>query len=848
MNLDVTKLNPEQSEAVKHQFGPLLILAGAGSGKTRVITHRIAYLIDEYNVSPYNILAITFTNKAAKEMQERVNSLVEYGAENVWVSTFHSTCVRMLRKFGESLGYDSNFSIYDTDDQKALMRRIIKKHNLDPKKYREKFFLNRISAAKNELLGPDDLQPSSPKDSETALVVKIYRDYQEQLRENNAMDFDDLLMNTVIMFRDVNCPALTYYRNRFRYIMVDEYQDTNTAQFEFIRLLAHYENDEGEVECNLCVVGDDDQSIYGFRGADIKNILSFEKTYPDAKVIKLEQNYRSTEHILNAANSIIHNNHHVNEKKLWTRLGEGTPIEYTIYDSDVAEAQGVAECIRDQVDNGLAEYHDFAVLFRTNAQSRIFEQQMNRLRIPNKIIGNIAFYQRKEIKDILAYLKTIDNGLDGLAVRRVLNVPKRGIGETTMAHIQEFAERNDCSYYDALTYADSIPTVKRAAAAIREFTEIIERYRQKLNSGCSLKELVTDLLEDLNYEDELRAEDDETADDRINNINELINAITSYEDNASEPPTLGGFLSEVALVSDLDTVAEVPDYVVLMTIHSAKGLEFEQVFLVGMEDGLFPSSMSMNDWDDEADDSGIEEERRLCYVGITRAKQKLYLSRALTRMARGEMQYNGESRFIKELKKQARHLINEKNLSETGGFNSGYGSRQRGGYGDSYSSGNDYGNRTYGSANSYGNRGSYGSGSDYSDRRDSYRGDSGSYGYGGGSTGSRTGYTHGSATEYGAGNGRSLDDFLAEAAARKKPETKPYDNPYRVPKVPVARTIGSSDSSCLGYAVGDRVRHERFGVGTVTNIVKGTRDFEVTVDFPSGTKKMLAAFAKLQKE
>ena len=826
MDLDATKLNPEQLEAVKHRFGPLLILAGAGSGKTRVITHRIAYLIEEYNVSPYNILAITFTNKAASEMRDRVNSLVEYGAENVWVSTFHSTCVRMLRKFGDSLGYDTNFSIYDTDDQKSLMRRILKKFNLDPKKYREKFFLNRISSAKNELLGPEDLQPSSAKDSETALVVKVYREYQDQLRANNAMDFDDLLMNTVIMFRDVNCPALTYYRNRFRYIMIDEYQDTNTAQFEFVRLLAHYENEDGDVECNLCVVGDDDQSIYGFRGADIKNILSFEKTYPDARVIKLEQNYRSTECILNAANTVIHNNFHVNEKKLWTKLGEGTPIEYVIYQSDVDEAQGAAETIRDLVDNGKAVYSDFAILYRTNAQSRVFEQQLNKLRIPNKVVGNIAFYARKEIKDIIAYLKTIDNGQDGLAVRRVLNVPRRGIGETTMANIQDFADRNDCSYYDALTYADSIPTVKRAVKAIHEFTDIIERYRKRASEpGCSLKALVTDLLNDLDYENELRVEDEESADDRIGNINELINAITFYEDNASEPPTLGGYLSEVALVSDLDSVQENPDYVVLMTIHSAKGLEFDRVFLAGMEDGLFPSSMSMNDWDDDTNAPGIEEERRLCYVGITRAKKKLYLSRANQRMARGELQYNKESRFITEIKKQARHLINEKNLSSTGGyFGGGYGSSgSRSSYNsrDSYHSrgngGTGYFNNEYNSQNRYGNR----------SENDNFK--------------------RGSSADYGAGSGRSLDDFLSDAFSKKKVETKPYENPYRVPKVPFARSMGSSDSSALGYTVGDRVSHVKFGVGTVTNIVKGGRDFEVTVDFPSGTKKMLATFAKLQK-
>lgn len=810
MILDNT-LNPPQQEAVKHLTGPLLILAGAGSGKTRVITHRIAYLIEEYNVSPYNILAITFTNKAAKEMRERVDSLVDFGAGNIWVNTFHATCVRMLRKYGDAIGYNTNFSVYDTDDQKALMRTILKDRNIDPKKYSPKYFLSRISAAKNELVQPDSYASVYPTASaDPRLVADIYREYQERLRANNAMDFDDLLVNTVLMLHTAP-DVLNYYRNRFRYILVDEYQDTNAAQFEMIKLLAHYENDEGEVECNLCVVGDDDQSIYGFRGADIRNILDFEKNYPDAKVIKLEQNYRSTGCILDAANEIIKNNPHTQLKKLWTSVGEGSPITYTIYGDDMEEAAGVAEEIKDQVDSGKAVYSDFAVLYRTNAQSRAFETMLSKKRIPCKVIGNINFYQRKEIKDILAYLKTIDNGSDGIAVRRILNVPKRGIGDTTVSHLQDFADRNDCTFYDALTYAEKIPSVKRAAAKIQEFTELIEAYRKRAaEPGCSLKKLVSDLLSDLNYEEELRNEDPESFDDRQGNISELINAITYYEENAEEPPTLSGYLSDVSLVSDLDSVEENPDYVVLMTVHSAKGLEFNQVFLAGMEDGLFPSSMSI----DEETRIGVEEERRLCYVGITRAKKHLFLSRANQRMVRGETTFYPESRFISELKKGARHLLSEKK---------------------SYGSGSYFGN-----SGSFGSRGKsdrYGENSGSRSDRDSYNSQRRSYDR----------YESSSRRDYeSSSSGYGSFDFGFGGSARK-PETKPYENPYKVRSVPVAKSIGSGDPSALGYEVGDTVSHERFGTGTVKAIVRGGRDFEVTVEFATGTKKMLAAFAKLRK-
>ncbi|MBO4325470.1 MAG: UvrD-helicase domain-containing protein [Lachnospiraceae bacterium] len=810
----VGNLNPEQRMAVEHQYGPLLILAGAGSGKTRVITHRIAYLIDQYNVSPYHILAITFTNKAAKEMRDRVNSLVDYGAQDIWVSTFHSACVRMLRRFCDAIGYEKNFSVYDTDDQKSLMRTILKSLNIDTKKMRESFFLNRISTAKNELVGPDRYREEYGRDRDADLVVSVYREYQKRLLDQNAMDFDDLLFNTVEMFRQSES-ALTYYRNRFRYIMVDEYQDTNTAQFELIRLLAHYTNDEGEVEHNLCVVGDDDQSIYGFRGANIRNILNFEKYYPDAVVIKLEENYRSTETILDAANEVIKNNFHTNTKTLWTKLGKGTPITYTVYPDAMSEAEGAADEIRRQVDAGEATYNSFAVLYRTNAQSRAFEIQFSKNRIPCRVVGGVNFYQRKEIKDILAYLRTIDNGRDSVAVRRILNVPKRGIGDTTANAVQDFTEINDCSFYDALTYADHIPTIKAAAAKkIKPFVELIEKYRERAaQKNCCLKNLVTDLIADLDYEEELKREDEESFDDRKGNIDEFITSVAQYEITSDEPPTLAGFLSEVSLVTDLDSVEEDPDYVVLMTIHSAKGLEFDQVFLAGMEDNLFPSSMSLDD------PNGIEEERRLCYVGITRARKRLYLSRARERMLRGETSFNPESRFVLELKRQARHLITEKS-SGSGGFFGGSSQRTSGSLYDltKNSSGRSYS----GGGNSYSN--SYGSsGGSY---RDSYGGSS----------------------ERRGGRNSDWDDM--PFAGSPKPAvsaSKPYVNPYISTSAPASRNFGSGDASSLGFAVGDRVKHVKFGIGTVEAIVKGGKDFEVTVDFPSGRKKMLASFAKLEK-
>ena len=628
-------LNPEQKEAVLHTEGPLLILAGAGSGKTRVLTHRVAYLIEQ-GVNPYQILAITFTNKAAGEMRERVDRLVEDGGTSVWVSTFHSTCVRILRRFIDRLGYDTSFSIYDTDDQKSVMKEVCKRLQIDTKIYKERMLLSAISKAKDELVNPVEMQLSAEVDYHRQKIAAVYQEYQTQLRKNNALDFDDLIMKTVELFQ--NCPeVLENYQERFRYIMVDEYQDTNTAQFKLVSLLASKYR-------NLCVVGDDDQSIYRFRGANIGNILNFEDVFPDAKVIKLEQNYRSTSNILNAANEVIHHNKGRKDKRLWTDNGEGAPVHFRQFQNAFEEAEHVVGNITSHIQKGEAGYKDHAILYRTNAQSRLFEEKMIYANIPYKIIGGVNFYARKEIKDLLAYLKTIDNGRDEIAVRRIINVPKRGIGATTLTRVSDYAGAYDISFYDALLRAEEIPGLGRGSAKILPFTVLIQSLRAK-QEHATVTELLETILEETGYRKELELEGTEEAEARLENIDELINKVKDYDENAEEP-SLGGFVEEVALVADIDNLEEDSDHVVLMTLHSAKGLEFPYVYMVGMEEGLFPSFMSIVS-DDAAEE--IEEERRLCYVGITRAKKELTMTAARQRMLRGEVQYNTVSRFIKEI-------------------------------------------------------------------------------------------------------------------------------------------------------------------------------------------------------
>ena len=734
-------LNAEQREAVFHTEGPLLILAGAGSGKTRVLTHRIAYLIEEKGINPWNILAITFTNKAAGEMRERVDDIVGFGSESIWVSTFHSTCVRILRRHIDRLGYDNNFTIYDSDDQKTLMKDVCKLLQIDTKTYRERTILSAISSAKDEMVTPEEYELNAYGDFSKKKIAEAYKEYERQLKANNALDFDDLLVKTVQLFQ-TQPEILEYYQDRFRYIMVDEYQDTNTVQFKLISLLAaKYKN--------LCVVGDDDQWIYKFPGANIQNILSFEKEFEDTKVIKLEQNYRSTSTILDAANAVIKNNVGRKAKSLWTENGEGEKIQFRQFDTAYDEAEYIVGDIRERVDNGKAAYCDHAVLYRTNAQSRLFEEKMITANIPYKIVGGVNFYARKEIKDLLAYLKTIDNGKDDLAVRRIINVPKRGIGLTTVNRITEAAQQRGISFYEALCSADLVPGLGRSISKLESFAAMIEYFRKEAEH-LSITELMEEILTETGYVEELKAEGEEEAEARLQNIDEFLNKIAAYEESCEEElPTLSGFLEEVALVADIDSLDEESDYVVLMTLHSAKGLEFPYVYLAGMEDGIFPSYMTIT-----ADDpTEIEEERRLCYVGITRAKKELAMTCARRRMIRGETQYNKMSRFLKEVPPQllSTGKIVEKEELELPKQNSYVQAKQ---------------------------------------------------------------------------------SFQAKPFMISKP----------------VQQFGVKSGEGLSYGVGDRVRHMKFGEGTVTAITEGGRDYEVSVDFDSaGTKKMFASFAKLQK-
>lgn len=774
-------LNPVQKEAVKHNKGPLLILAGAGSGKTRVLTHRIAYLIDECGVNPWNILALTFTNKAASEMRERVDHIVGYGSENIWVSTFHSTCVRILRRWIDHIGYDRSFTIYDGDDQKTLMREVCKFLEIDTKNLKERTLLSAISSAKDELITPEEYELRAIGDFVKSKYAAVYKEYQRRLRNNNALDFDDIIFKTVELFQ-TNKEALEYYQNRFKYIMVDEYQDTNTAQFKLISLLANTKNDFGEIEHNLCVVGDDDQSIYKFRGANIYNILNFEKEYPDTKVIKLEQNYRSTKNILNVANEVIQNNYGRKDKSLWTDNDEGDFVEFSQFDTEYEEAENVVSDIYNKILNDGVNYKDIAILYRTNAQSRIFEEKFILRNIPYKIVGGVNFYQRKEIKDLLSYLKTINNGLDDLAVKRIINIPKRGIGLTTIDRVDAFAANNDLSFYDALKHADHIPSLGRGLSKISPFVSLIEILKSKIASpDYTISDLINEIIDATGYVRELEAEGTDEATARIENVNELINKIVTYEENVAEEPSLNEFLEEVALVADIDNLTETNNTVVLMTLHSAKGLEFPYVYMCGMEDGLFPSYMSIT-----ADDqTEIEEERRLCYVGITRAMKKLHLSAARQRMLRGETQFNKPSRFIREI---PRELLkqNSSSIART----SRYTNQNNISSNDTIYSNSDFNNTTFEKTND----------NNITTKTNPY------------------------------------------FAAKNNFSSKPYQN-----IAPVKQFAVKNDKS-LEYTVGDTVKHMKFGVGIVTSITEGGRDYEVTVDFPNaGVKKMLATFAKLKK-
>ncbi len=748
-------LNKEQKEAVLTIEGPLLLLAGAGSGKTRVLTHRIAYMIDEMGVNPWHILAITFTNKAANEMRERVDNLVGFGSEQIWVSTFHSTCVKILRRHIDRLGFDNGFTIYDTDDQKAVVKDICKRFQIDTKQLKERTIMSAISSAKDELISPLEYELNAFGDFNKKKIASVYKEYQAILKRSNALDFDDLIMKTVELFKA--CPDVLYnYQERFKYIMVDEYQDTNTAQFELIRLLADRHH-------NLCVVGDDDQSIYKFRGANIRNILDYEKVYSEAQVIKLEQNYRSTGNILDAANQVIKNNKGRKSKSLWTEKDAGAKVHYRQFDNGYEEAEYVSDDIARKVNKGECGYGDCAILYRTNAQSRILEERFVLDGLPYNIVGGVNFYARQEIKDILAYLKTIENGRDDLAVKRIINVPKRGIGNATLDKVQEYADIRNISFYDALREKDQIVSLGKAATKLDPFVAMIQTFRSKAQY-YGIQDMIEDILEVIDYKGYLNSlnEEEEKTEDRLRNIDEFISKAAVYEQTHDEI-SLTDFLSEIALVSDVDSMEDADERVRLMTIHSAKGLEFAHVYLVGMEDGLFPSYMTIVS-DDPTD---MEEERRLAYVGITRAMEDLTLTYAKARMMRGETQYNPVSRFVREIPPE---LMD--NTVPT------------------------------------------------IKRRD-----------------------------------EDVFDFRPKAILKPKITPQPV-KPF------IAQGIGSLNrvaginkgaaaleaDTVLDYEKGDRVRHIKYGEGTVLNIEREPRDYKVTVNFDNaGQKIMYASFAKLKR-
>ena len=806
-------LNSQQKKAVLQTDGPVLILAGAGSGKTRVLTHRVAYLIDECGVNPWNIMAITFTNKAAGEMRERVDKIVGFGAESIWVSTFHSSCTRMLRRYADKIGYSNNFTIYDTDDSKALMKDVCKRFQLETQQLKLRNIMGIISKCKDNLVSPEEYALSAGNDYIKTRVSKAYTEYQLALKKNNAFDFDDLIMKTVELFKK-NPDVLDSYQERFKYIMVDEYQDTNNAQFELIRLLA-------DKYRNLCVVGDDDQSIYRFRGANIRNILDFEKVYPDATVIKLEQNYRSTQQILDAANAVISNNSGRKDKALWTDIKDGDKVHLREFDTAQDEAEFIASEIGKLKRNHKLSYDETAVLYRTNAQSRLLEERFVYEGIPYDIVGGTNFYSRREIKDLLAYLKTIDSGLDDIAVKRIINVPKRGIGATTIENVQAYADERQISFFEALCEADQIMTISRGSAKLTDFVTMIRAFRTKSKS-YSLEELLKDVIDVVGYMDYLKTldDDDDSGDnDRAANVDELISKIAAYEENEEvEQPTLTGFLEEVALVADIDRIGEDNEKVLLMTLHSAKGLEFENVYLAGMEENVFPSYMALQF--EDSDPEGIEEERRLAYVGITRAKKNLTLTAARRRMVRGETQYNRLSRFAQEIPDEL--LDRNKPLTAASVLYDG---------GESID--DDF---------------EYTGDDDFSD---------------GGYSGIKPSFAKGFAK---SASKSSFDSGKSELANTYKLKAKPkpkVTKPRAVPDKPYIAGAGATHAKgqlagiskgmpmkaeTPDYIVGDRVSHVKYGEGTVTGLEQGPRDYKVTVMFDGpGQKVMYAAFAKLKK-
>jgi DNA helicase II / ATP-dependent DNA helicase PcrA len=746
----INGLNPEQQNAVKATDGPLLLMAGAGSGKTRVLTHRIAYLIVEKRVNPYNILAITFTNKAAREMKERIRTMMGGAADEIWISTFHSMCVRILRRDIDRMGFNRNFTILDTTDQQSVIKGILKDKNIDPKKFDPRAILGSISSAKNELIDPEEYAKTAGGYFDQ-VVSDVYTEYQKRLRKNQALDFDDLIMMTIQLFTRVP-DVLDYYQRKFQYIHVDEYQDTNKAQYMLVKFLANRFK-------NLCVVGDSDQSIYRWRGADIANILSFEKDYPDAKVILLEQNYRSTKRILLAANKVIENNLTRKAKNLWTENPEGNKLVYYRADSEQGEAQFVAGKIKELTRDNKYKFADIAILYRTNAQSRVMEEVLLKSNIEYSIVGGTKFYDRKEIKDMLAYLRLISNPDDDISLRRIINVPKRGVGSTSLDKMADFAAMHDISIFEALSSVELMGLSPKITKAAREFRDLISQYTQ-MQEFLSVTELVEEVLEKSGYREMLKLEKSLEAQSRLENLDELLSVTKSFEES-SEDKSLVAFLTDLALVADIDSMdddGEKADSIVLMTLHSAKGLEFPVVFLIGLEEGVFPHSRSL------MEEAEMEEERRLAYVGITRAEQTLFITNAQMRTLYGRTSMNPASRFISEIPEDLIEGVEPPERIST----------------------------------PFGSKGSF--------RRSE-------------------------SSSFGSGSGGSS-----------------FGTP--APRKPVMRPVAAaSGAEGMGWRVGDKAEHGKWGIGTVVSVKGEGEGTELDIAFPSptGIKRLLAKFAPIKK-
>ncbi|MDR3762223.1 DNA helicase PcrA [Enterococcus sp.] len=733
-------MNPRQKEAVLHTDGPLLLMAGAGSGKTRVLTHRIAYLIEEKEVNPWNILAITFTNKAAKEMKERVNAILASGGEDVWVSTFHSMCVRILRRDVDFIGYNRNFTIIDSSEQLTLMKRILKELNIDPKKYDPRSILGTISQAKNSLQTPQDFAKMQGSYYEE-IVAKCYAAYQKELQYNQCMDFDDLIMNTIRLFEE-HPDSLTYYQNKFHYIHVDEYQDTNHAQYTLVNLLA------GRFR-NLCVVGDADQSIYGWRGADMQNILDFEKDYPDAAVILLEQNYRSTKNILSAANQVIENNSNRKPKNLWTENKEGNKITYYRADNERDETRFIVDRMKEEIRSNHRNYGDFAILYRTNAQSRVMEETLLKANIPYKMVGGHKFYDRKEIKDILAYLNVLANPQDSISFERIVNSPKRGIGPGSIEKLRSFASLHEWPLLEAAQNVELANIGGKAGQQLGSFGEMVQEVTQMI-PYLTVTELTKEVLDRSGYLEDLKIQNTLEAQARIENLEEFLTVTQEFdkqfeqqnEEDADAPEEkLTVFLNDLALVSDIDNLEEDASQVTLMTLHAAKGLEFPVVFLIGLEEGVFPLSRAL------MEESELEEERRLAYVGITRAEEALYLTNAFSRTLYGRTQYNRPSRFVEEI---------DQELLEIEGM---------------------------------------------------------------------------------------------RPTPKKTPVfAKKTAYSYKQPETAVVSSKSATGGEKNSWKPGDKVKHKKWGLGTVVRVSGTSKDLELDVAFPSqGVKRLLAAFAPIEK-